>query len=64
MSKTWEQFVQSSNSMVIVDSDTPPVGLSSDAEELRRAGLDPDIMGHLAGVGNELYGNESTIGTE
>lgn len=71
MTNTWQEFSQVSASMQVAQPDgIPPVGLSSDAEELRRAGLngvdvDFEALHELTGIGPDavLGDGDSTIGT-
>lgn len=67
MCRTWSDYAQASNSMVVLPDGVPPVGLS-DSEELKRAGIDVDLMsqlGRIAGVDeHELLSGERTIGTD
>lgn len=69
MSRTWEQYSQTSQSMVVADPSAVPQGLSSDAVELQRAGLvgsdvDFDEISRVIGAANGLFGEERTIGTD
>lgn len=66
--RTWDQFVQASQSMVIKEPSAPPVGLSDDAEELRRVGLELDLAEQMkrANSGVDEYGifGDGTIGAD
>jgi hypothetical protein len=69
MTRTWQDYRETSASMVVHDNGPRPVGLSSDEEEMRRAGLGADVdferLHELTGTSpNELYVGEPTIGAD
>lgn len=53
--------------VVVPNGGPPPVGLSSDEEELKRAGLADvnfDELHRLTGTDHELYAGDPTIGAD
>jgi len=69
MAKTWADFAQASQSMVVHGADGPPVGTSQDLVEMKRAGLlddfDPENMDRALGEMDAILGNaDRTIGAD